>query len=314
MGIQKELWVNYIMGNLFRENPHLNPVACTRVDQNVLEGKIVHIQQAGSKPTVVRNRNTFPSTAVRRTDLDIVYPIDEYTTDPTVIPNADTIELSYDKMDSVLSEHLAVIAELIGDDIIYNWLSAFAAGAGSQAVSAATVLRIANAATTAATAPGATGNRQKFSYQDLRRAQVAMNKQNIPKSDRFALLPSELLGQLQDDADLIKRDFGKELDIENGIITKLFGFNIMERSSTATYDNAGTPVVKAVGAATAITDNEAAVCWQKAAVEAALGTVDMFEDLNSPYQYGDVYAALVRMGGRKRRGSAQGIIALVQQP
>ncbi|MDJ1494164.1 phage capsid protein [Cytophagaceae bacterium DM2B3-1] len=314
MAIQKELWVNYIMGNLFKENPHLNPIACTRVDENVLAGKIVHIPQAGSKPNVVRNRGVFPAVAVRRSDGDIVYVIDEYSTDPTVIPNADTIELSYDKLDSVLSEHLDVIAELIGDDIIFNWLSAFAAGQGSQAVSAANVIRIQNAATTAATAPSATGNRQKFSYNDIRRAQTFLNKQNIAKKDRFMLLPSELMSQLQDDADLIKRDFAKELDIENGIITKLFGFNLMERSSTAVYDNAGTPVVKAVGAAAAATDNEAAVFWQKAAVEAALGEVTMFEQLNDPTQYGDVYSALVRMGGRKRRSTAYGVGALVQQP
>ncbi len=313
MAIQKELWVNYIMGNLFKSNPHLNPGACTRVDENVYAGKVVHIPQAGARPTVVRNRNTFPAAAIRRTDGDIAYVIDEYTTDPTVIPNADTVELSYDKMDSVLGEHLAALSELIGEDIIFNWLSAFAAGSGSLASAATPSIRIQNAITTAATAPLATGTRQKFSYQDLRRAQTYLNKQNIAKQDRFALLSSELYGQLMDDSDLIKRDFGKELEIESGIITRLFGFSIMERSSVASYTNAATPVVKAVGALGAPTDNESAVCWQKGAVEAALGNVDMFEDLNSPYQFGDVYAALVRMGGRKRRATAEGIVSLVQQ-
>lgn len=314
MAIQKELWVNYIMGNLFKENPHLNPSACMRVDENVLAGKIVHIPQAGSRPTVVRNRATFPAAAVRRVDTDIVYAIDEYTTDPTAIANADTIELSYDKMDSVLGEHVSTIAELIGDDIIFNWLSAFAAGAGSAAVAAATVLRIQNAVTLLATAPLATGNRQKFSFQDLRRAQILMNRQNIPKADRKCLLSSELYGQLMDDTALLQRDFAKELEMKDGVIGRLFGFDLMERSTTATYDNSATPVVKAVGALGAAADNESAICWQKAQVEAALGEVLMFEDLGQPTQYGDVYSALVRMGGRKRRSTAAGIVALVQQP
>jgi hypothetical protein len=313
MAIQKELWVNYIMGNLFKDNPHLNPANCTRVDENVLGGKIVHIPQAGARPTVVRNRGSFPAVAVRRTDTDIVYVIDEYSTDPTHIQNAETVELSYDKMDSVLGEHLATIAEACGEDIIFNWLSAFAAGAGSAAIAAAAVIRIANTESVAATAPSGTGNRQKFSYLDLKRAKLALNKQNSPGTDRFALLPSDLYDQLMSDKDLIARDFGRELDITNGVITRLFGFNLMERNGTAVYDNAGTPVVKPVGAAGAATDNEAVVCWHRSAVEAALGTVDIFEDTDSPLYYGDVYSTLVRMGGRKRRANAQGIVALVQQ-
>lgn len=313
MAIQKELWVNYIMGNLFKDNPHLNPSNCTRVDENVLAGRIVHIPQAGSKPGVTRNRSSFPAVAVRRTDGDIVYAIDEYTTDPTAISNADTIELSYNKMDSVLGEHISTLAEAVGDDIIYNWLAGFSAGAGSQAIAAATVFRITNAATVAASAPSATGTRQKFGYAEFRRARKLLNQQKVAKTDRFALLSSELYDQLQDDADLIKRDFGKELDMENGIITRLFGFNLMERVTVAYYSNAATPVVNSVGALGAATDNEGAIFYQKGAVECALGEINFFEQLDDPREYGDVYSGLVRMGGRKRRATAAGIVAAVQQ-
>ncbi|QQR95608.1 MAG: hypothetical protein IPJ93_02385 [Bacteroidota bacterium] len=37
-----------------------------------------------------------------------------------------------------------------------------------------------------------------------------------------------------------------------------------------------------------------------------------FESLADPQYYGDIYSALVRMGGRKRRNDAKGIIGIIQ--
>jgi hypothetical protein len=60
------------------------------------------------------------------------------------------------------------------------------------------------------------------------------------------------------------------------------------------------------------TDNAAVLCWQKNSVERALGMVDFFEDLGNPTYYGDIYSALVRVGGRIRRSDGKGILAIVQ--
>lgn len=313
MAIQREIWVNYIIGNLFKQNPHLDPSRITREDEYVVGGRIVHIPQAGGKPNVVKNRSTLPATVSQRTDADIIYPLDEYTSDPTLIPNADMVELSYDKIDSVIGEHVQAIAEAIGDNIIYQWLAAFAASHGAAAdIDAATVIRT-TGATTAAHLPGATGNRKKFTKEDLKRARTILNKQNIPNAERFALLSSDMMDQLLDDTDL-KQYRIAEMDMTNGVVTRLYGFTLLERSTTAVFDNAATPAVKAVGAASAATDNDSVICWQRGAVACALGEVNFFEDLSNPTYYGDVYSALVRMGGRKRRANAQGIVAIVQTP
>lgn len=309
MAIQKELWVNYIIENLFKDGSFMEK--CFKEDDYVIAGKVVHIPQAGAKPNIVKNRTSIPAVAVQRNDQDIVYVIDEFTSDPTHIPHADTIELSYDKIANVLADHVTTLREVIGDSLLVNWLEA-STYPNSANISAAPVIRTSGSAVASHLA-GTTGNRKKFVKEDLKRARFHFNKLNIPKENRYALVSSDMLDQLLDDPDLMKRDTSLEMDVKNGVIARLYGFDLLERSSTAVYTNATTPVVKPVGALPNTSDNDSVICWQENCVARALGTVDFFEDLRNPTYYGDIYSALVRMGGRKRRKNAEGILAIVQE-
>lgn len=299
MAVSVELWAKLIQDNIFKQNPHL--LHAFKADDYVLQGSVVHIPQAGAKPTVVKNRSSFPATAVRRTDTDITYALDTYTTDPTHIYRAEETEISYDKMMSVFGEHLNVLNEVIGDAMIYKW----------RAEAAANILRTTGGAVLSHL-PSATGNRNIFLKEDLKRAATRMNILNIPKNDRYALLDPEMFGQLMDDADLKKRDVGMELDMKNGVIFRLYGFNLLERSTAGIYTNAGTPVAKDYDAAGAATDNAAVLCWQKDAVESATGTIEVFENQKDPLYYGDIISGLVKFGGRKRRTNGEGVVAIVQ--
>lgn len=303
MAIQKEIWTDYLLENLYKANVFLQ--YCFRADQWVLAGKVVHIPTAGAKPTVVKNRSSLPASVTQRTDIDITYALDEFTTDPILIPDAETVELSYDKVDNVMNEHSQALNELIGDDILIKW-----AKSTGGATTTATLLRT-TGGPVAAHLPSATGNRNKFVKEDLKAARTAMNKANIPQGDRYALIDSDMMSQLLEDSDLMKRDNSQELIVKDGVIMKLYGFNLIERSHVLVFDNAGTPAVKALGAAAAATDNAAVLCWQKNSVEAAIGEVKFFEDEQNPTYYGDIYSALMRASGRIRR--AAGVVTIVQQ-
>lgn len=299
MAIQKEIWVKYIIGNLFKNNEFL--MHAFNADEYVLQGAVVHIPQAGATPSVVKNRSSYPATVVRRTDTDITYALDEYTSDPTHIEHADTVELSYDKIDSVLGEHVSTLRETIADDILIKWAPTTAA----QYIPT-------TGAATLAHLPAATGNRKKLLKEDLKAARTLMNKHNIPREDRYALLDSDMMDQLLDDDDLKKRDSSMELDMKGGVVARLYGFDLLERSTSLIYNNAGTPAPKALGAAGATTDRAGVLCWQKNQVERALGTVDFFDRLRDPEYFGDIYSALVRMGGRKRRADNFGVVSIIQ--
>ena len=302
MAIQKEIWTNHLQGSLFKNNEFLN--YCFKADQYVIEGKVVHIPNAGAAPSIVKNRSSLPATVTTRTDIDITYPIDEFTSDPILIPNADTVELSYDKMSSVLAESESAIRELVADWMLYNW----------RVETAGAIVRTSGANVTAHL-PSATGTRKKFSLADVKAARLLLNKQNVPKEDRYMMVDSDMYEQLVDELNVTTyRDAAKEYDLPKGVINKVYGFNIMERSNTLVANNAGTPVIQTPGTAATINDNGVVLLWQANCVERALGTVDFFEQLNAPTFYGDIYSALIRMGGRKRRNDYKGVVAIIQTP
>ena len=102
MAIQKEIWMAAIVEGLFASNSFLSKAF--NADEYVNNGKIVHIPNAGAASGTKKNRTELPAKVTKRTDIDVTFPLDEYTTDPVLIPNADTVELSYDKRESVLRQ------------------------------------------------------------------------------------------------------------------------------------------------------------------------------------------------------------------
>src|SRR3954452_16062649 len=99
MAIQVEIWQSHIEEELFKDNSFLR--LSKNADEHVIGSRAVHIPQSGGSGNVVKNRASFPATIRSRTDNDVIYLIDEYTSDPVKIPHADTKELSYDKRQSV---------------------------------------------------------------------------------------------------------------------------------------------------------------------------------------------------------------------
>ena len=302
-GVQVEIWENWIAENLFKGVEFLK--MCFRADEYVLMGKVVHIPQAGGAPAVVKNRSSLPATAAKRTDTDVTYPLDEYSTDPTIIPDADKVELSYEKITSVLGDHQGALTETAADNVLIAWSPA----------SAAKILRTTGGTNYAAHLTAATGTRKGLCLADIKAAKVKLDKDKVPAADRFALISTDMWAQLEDELKVTStRDYSALSDPANGVIAKLYGFNIMVTVTMPIYTNAATPVIKAYGAAGATTDNEAVLCWHKGALELALGEIKFFEKLNDPQFYGDVYSALVRMGGRVRRNDEKGVVAIVQVP
>lgn len=300
MALQPEIWERDIVANLYKGNEFMT--RAHNADQYVVGGRAVHIPNAAAASNVTRNRSSLPATVVRRTDTDVIYLLDEFTTDPILIPNIDTIQLSYDKRASVMAEDTAKIKEVQADWLLYNWGANIPAG---------NIIRTSGAAS-ATVLTGATGNRKLFRKEDLLAAKILMDNQKLPADGRVALLPAEFAGQLLQDKDLVV-NFEKYADLANGIIGRLYGFDLMIRPGGAgVFTNATPPVLKTPGAASATDDNAGALCWHPFAVERALGTVKMFEQLNNPQYYGDIYSFLVMLGGRSRRADNAGVIAIVE--
>lgn len=305
MAVQVEVWDRELVENLYSANPFLN--YAYNGDQYVYAGKVVHIPVAPAKPGVEKNRSSLPATIQRRTETDITYALDVYTTNPERLEDADAHELSFDKRQETLLDHAGAMFELVGDWMLRDWFSK----TDTSGTVTGSIIRTTGAAVLAHL-PAATGNRKKFLKDDLKAAKTLMDKNKIPKNDRYALFDAEMIAQLLDDADLIKRDGGNggEVNLKEGVIMKLYGFNIMERAEVLRFTNAATPVVVDPGTAGATTHNAGVLCWQKNAVVKSVGQIRTFSNEGVAEFYGDVLSALVRAGGRIRRNA--GVVAIVQ--
>lgn len=300
-----ELWVAYIMKRFWKDNTFLKYFYDD--GQYIVNGSIVHIPQPGAKPVVRKNRATFPGTAVRRADTDIVYVMDEYSTDPTHIQDAEEVEVSYDKMDSILTDHQGALNEDMADDFLIKIL---------DGLPEANIVYTTGELVDAKVA-GQTGQRRVAVPKDLKRAKLKMDKANVPKKDRYALLDADMMDEITDVLSESQMNaFRSIYDPEKGILGFYEGFTILDRSfvgvANGALNGSSELVMNALGAAVAADDDVVSICWQKDAAAKAISEPKFFENKQDALFYGDVYSALMRMGGRRRRDDSAGVICIKQ--
>ena len=307
--ISQEVFANYIVEKLRRSNPHLGLAADE--SQYVKAGAVVHIPQAGASPQTVKNRSTFPAVATQRGDTSVTYALDSFTTEPVHVAWSEQAEISYDKTDSVLADHVATLMEAVGDNMLYNWVVGLKnKGAATDTIPAANVIITSGALDEIEIAQGVTVQRNAFTYKELEKAQYIMNHQNVPKTDRYVLLESKMYQQLLDSLSANQMAaFQAAADLKNGVCGRLFGFDVLERSSVLLFTAAKAPVVP--GTTVANTMNPAALCWQKDCVTVAKGDIMPYQDYGNPQYYGDIFSAEVKMGGRCKRADWSGVVAIM---
>ena len=297
MAIQKEIWERSIVEHLFADNSFMSKAF--NANDYVNQGKIVHIPQAGAASKVAKNRTQLPAEVKKRADSDLTYTLGEFTTDPILIPHADTVELSYSKRDSVLRQDKLALFDEVAKDFIFNW-----SPANSHTIQ-----------TTGAAADGvphatATGKRKALTRQDIATLMFRFNRDNIPQEGRYLLLDAAMYSELLNDLTTAEAQaFHAAVDVKNGILGKFESFNIMMRSESALYTSSGP---KSWTTAAAASDLGAALAWHEQSVVRALGEVKAFEKESDPTYYGDVYSFLIRCGGRIRRSDNKGVWAIVQ--
>lgn len=307
--IPVQVFRDYIVEKLHKSNPFL--VYAFDESNNVLGGAVVHIPQAGASPSVVKNRKEFPATAVKREDSFVTYALNVFTTDPVHVSWHEENETSYNKVDSVLGDFVATLMDAVADDIIYGWLRGLKTdGKTVDSLPAVNVVFTTGDAREVIE-QGQTGKRNKLTYKDVQKLMYKFNKANVSKRGRYLMLESNLYQELIESlSDNQMAAYQGTADLANGVVGKLCGFNIIERSEVCNFTKDGAPI--APGAALEATDCIGGVAWQEDCVCKAVGDIVPFQDLNNPLYYGDVLSSLVKAGGRCRRGDWAGVAAIVE--
>lgn len=310
MALEVEVWHDTIQEKLLEDNSFLTQVDDVSED-NIINGTIVHIPQAGDPSPVTKNRTVYPATIRRRTDGEVLYVIDEYTSDPTHITNAETKELSYDKRRSILDQDVANLSEEVAEGMLTNFV--VSPVGTNNTLPTSSILETSGNAVESGLA-GSSGNRKSYSLSDLQKLQNFLRKQKAWNEGKMnVLLTPDAATQMFPAESSITATYMaavSEAERRMGIMFKAQGFNIFVRSSV--YQLAADKSIKAHGSIVNPSDCEAIFAWNKGTVEKAIGKTEAFENIKDATMYGDVYSFLTRMGGRARRKNFEGIVLMKQ--
>lgn len=310
MAIQKEIWENHIEEQLLKDNAFLKTFK--QADKENIDGRVVHIPQAGKGGDVVKNREVFPAEVKQRTDAIVSYQIDSFTSDPIWIKDAETKQLSYDKRASVLQAESDKLKEEVAESVLGAIVKA---NTGDNTnLPSTSILSTVSDVVVPASADGATGNRKAYSIKDLQRARSFFIRQKtFNEGKMFALITAEAEAQMFPADSQVTATYMasvSENERRNGVMYKAYGFNIMVRSNVYVLDDAG--AFKPSGAVGAATDDEGILFYNGMAAEFALGDITFFEDLKNPTYYGDIYSYEVLAGARAMRAKSEGLLVIKQ--
>ena len=304
MALIKEIWVNQVIETLNQDAAFIS----NSVDHSqYIAFGTVHLPQSGANPNVLINPTSFPLTIAPRVDTDRTYSMNRYALEPTIIDNLDALQVSYDKKNSVIGQQIRTLVERIGTQVAYTWS---ATGAGNVVVT--------TGAAGNSLAPGATGTRKQVTLADIANLAKKLDKDNVPRMGRKLLMNADMFWELHAISDVIKASYnGFQTNVlATGTVAQLFGFEIMIRPTVSVY-TVTTNVPKAVGAATAATDNLACIAFHPSTVSRAMGTINpLFDEGGNgngkPEYLGSIFNMEVMLGSAILRADMKGVAALVQ--
>jgi hypothetical protein len=303
MALQTEVWVQDVMDTLFYENEFLN----LAVDHSAyVQNKTVHVPQSGGKPNVVKNRTEDVADLDRRTDTELVYSLDNYTTDPFLVKDIEDLQISYDKRQSVMGQHIATLGDVIAVETLQKW----AVDASTSHVLRTTGPAEGGLTLTSATA---TGTRNLLTYQDIARAAARMDIDKVPKQGRFGVIPTAMFYGLFSDKELLNQQalVGKDMLVV-GVVAKLFNFNLITRGEVVRYTNASANNLRGQETAATATDCAGAVFFSRFMVSQALGEIKMYYNPGEARSYGDIMSAEVNHAAAALRAANVGRVSIAQ--
>jgi hypothetical protein len=304
--LQKEQFVKDIEKNLYANNEFM---MLGKDDSSYVTFKTVNLPQAGTGPSVEKDRASLPATVSQRTDANLTYNLSQYSTSPQLINQNDDVQyLAYDKRMDVMGDQISALGQAIANHTLYAWSSSVAAQ----------IVRTTGATTGDLVHSTATGTRKLVTLTDLKNARKILDKQNLGNGKLTLIVPSDMYwNDLVGISELTKYlEFGRAI-LPTGVIGNVLGMDIMIRSSVQAYDNTGTPVRKALSANGEITtlatsDNNSILLVHDKYIRKAKGAINIYTEEKSPIYFGDIMSAEVFHGASKNRTNGEGIVNIIQ--
>lgn len=283
-GLRTEVWVRQLMKHYYPESSFLNYV---KDFSNLVDNEALNLVEAGIDPKVLINNTTYPIAVSQREDKPIRIELDLFETENTLVRRPETIEYSYDQLESVIMGHRNVLRATTGAKAAHAY-------APNEDTTVTPVLQ---------TTGVAFNGRKRLTVEDILLLKERFDNADIPLEDRYLVLhPSHL-------TDLILFDvkaFKSITDLTNGKPNRFAGFGMLQFSKTAYYNSSLKK--KAFGSVVAEGDGFCSFAFQREEVMKADGKVHMYATTNDPKERGAIVGFDKRFVALPIRDKALGAI------
>lgn len=266
MPLQKQIWTDQVMTGFYPVASFLN---YAKDFSSLAENDTINMADAGFDPDVLINNTTYPIAIKERADTPLSFELDLFETENTLVKNPEAVELSYDKMETVLYGHRMALQNKTSIKAAH----AFAPSVDSQFTPVLTTTGEDNGE-----------GFKRLRIEDILKLKRKFDLLNIPVDSRFLVLDP------RHTEDLILYDlksFKDITDFVNGTPKRFAGFNILEFTKNPTF-NALTGVKNSLGAVETANDVFSSFAFSSEEVMKADGTVQMYERFNDPELRGTV--------------------------
>lgn len=263
----------------------------------------VQIGEEDFEPGIEVDPSSFPLTIEEQVDTSYEYGVNRFATRPTRLDYVDELVSSFNKRESILRRHTRKIKTRIANTILYKW----GLGAGN-------IVRT-SGSDRLATSPSATGNRKALVKANLLQALEIMGFDDVDDYTdaglKLVIPPSMYTDLMNIDEFVLLQNIG-DPKLKTGKIGEILGIEVFKRSRANVFDNTATPVIKAVGAAAAATDNHGALLFHDAMVRYAEGTPKFYINPDRGEYLGTTMNMEVRSGGTTVFSDGKGVVNIVE--
>ena len=256
-GVYTEIWTGELVKYLRRglEGSWLDGIPDS---SSIVNNDVIHLGDVGVEPDVLINNTTYPIPLQALDDADIAIQLDKFQTKVTPITDDELYAISYDKMSRVKESH----GNSIKDGKFKKAAHSFCANSNSAKTPVLS--------TTGGRDPE-TG-RKKMTTGDLLRMKRAMDKLNVPNTDRRLVLCNDHVNDLLETDQRFKEQYN--IDRNNGTVGRLYGFDIYEFSNNPLYTTDG--VKKSVFATAGTGEFQCSFAFYTQRVFKATGSTKMY--------------------------------------
>lgn len=243
-GVFKEIFAAVILSLFYPDGSWLNEL--TNMD-HMVDNNAINLAEVGADPDVVENNNVWPLTPSQRTDTGIRIPLATFDTKPAHVTNVEEMETSYNKVESVSTQHANTLRKKASMSAAFNI-------APANHTATTPILK-----TTGADRGDGT---KALTFRDITELSLAFDAGDLPQEGRILLLnPTHKADLKNEDMKLYKQMMtDKEID----------GFKIYTYTGNPKYNassGAKMPYGSATGAVTS-------VAFVKSEVMRAMGTIE----------------------------------------